>query len=230
MIGQRIRVYARDVAGPWMRVIGVASNISQSRDLQQLDSVIYVPYRQQPISGMWVIARAKGAPEELATAIARNVAAIDPDVPLWDGVLPLTERLARNYQYRGVMAALFTVFATVALLLASLGLYGVMARAVSERTQEIGIRTALGATTRDIMSLVLGHAMSTVSLGLAGGIVLSVALGRVLRAEFAQVSPSDPGMMAAAIAILVSGAAIGCALPVRRALRLDPVIALRPPD
>ncbi len=229
-VGQRIRVYTRDVAGPWMRVVGVATNISQSRDLQQRNSVVYTPYRQQPLAGMWVVARATSAPEALGIAITRDVAAIDPDVPLVDGVLPLAERLARNYQYRGVMAALFTVFAAIALLLASLGLYGVMARAVSERTQEIGIRTAMGATTHDIMTLVLRHAISTVGLGLAGGIVLSVVLGRVLRAEFSQVSPSDPGMMAAAIVILVCSAAIGCVLPVRRALRLDPVVALKPAD
>ena len=128
------------------------------------------------------------------------------------------------------MAAVFTVFAGIALLLASLGLYGVMARAVSERTQEIGIRTAMGATTRDIMTLVLQQAISTVGLGLVGGIVLSAVLGRVLRAEFSQVSPSDPGMMAAAIVILICGAVVGCVLPVRRAVRLDPVIALKPAD
>lgn len=229
-IGQRIRVYTRDVAGPWMRVIGVASNISQSRDLQQRSSVIYVPYPQQPIGGLWVIARAKGAPDGLGIAIARDVAAIDPDVPLADGVLPLTERLARNYRYRGVMAAVFTGFAVIALLLASLGLYGVMARAVSERTQEIGIRTAMGATRRDIIALVLQQAMSTVALGLVGGVVLSFMLGRVLRAEFSQVSPSDPSMMAGAIVLLVCAAVIGCVLPVRRALRLDPVVALKPAD
>jgi putative ABC transport system permease protein len=229
-IGLRVRVYTRDAASSWMRVVGVTPNVSQSRDLQQRNSLVYVPYRQQPIGGMWVMARAKSAPEALGHAIARDVAAIDPDVPLMDGVLPLAERLARNYQYRGVMAALFTVFAGIALLLASLGLYGVMARAVSERTQEIGIRAAMGATTRDIMALVLQQAMSTVGLGLAGGVVLSIVLGRVLRAEFSQVSPSDPGMMAAAIVLLVCGAAIGCVLPVRRALRLDPVVALKPAD
>ena len=163
-------------------------------------------------------------------AIARGVAAIDPDVPLADGALPLAERLARNYQHRAVMAALFTTFATIALLLASVGLYAVMARAVSEHTQEIGIRTAIGATTRDIMTLVLQQAMSTVGLGLAGGIVLSAVLGRLLRAEFSQVSPSDPSMMAAAGVILICCAAISCVLPVRRALRLDPVVVLKPAD
>ena len=128
------------------------------------------------------------------------------------------------------MAAEFTLFAAIALQLASLGLYGVMARAVSERTQEIGIRTAMGATTRDITTLVLQQAVWTIGLGLVGGIVLSAVLGRALRAEFSQVSPSDPGMMAAAIVILVCGALIGCVLPVRRALRLDPVVALKPAD
>ncbi len=117
----------------------------------------------------------------LAAQFRAMVTALDPDLPVADGPLSLDDRLARNYQYRAVMATLFGLFAAIALFLASLGVYAVMAHTVSDRTREIGIRTAMGATAFDILVMVLSHGMRPIACGVLGGVVASVALGRVLR-------------------------------------------------
>lgn len=227
---RRIRLYADSVPDVWMTVVGVAPDIVQRRDLQQQDAVLYVPARQRPTAGMWLLARGRVETEALADGVRATLAALDPDLPLADGPMVLADRLARNYQYRAVMATSFALFAAIALLLASLGLYAVMAHAVSERRREIGIRTAMGATVVDILGLVLTQGMKPIAAGIVGGIAAAVLLGRLLQAEFAQVTPSDPAMLAAASAILLAVSIAGCLVPARRALTVDPVTALRPSD
>lgn len=135
--------------------------------------------------------------------------------------------MAAGYAFKGSIAVLFLIFAAIALLLASIGLYAVIAYSVRQRTQEIGIRMAMGATARDILRLVLRQGMRPVGIGLAIGLAASFAVNRVLKAELVQVSPSDPITLVVASVILILAAMLGCLIPARRATRVDPAVALR---
>jgi ABC-type antimicrobial peptide transport system permease subunit len=132
-----------------------------------------------------------------------------------------------NYWSKGVNAALFLIFATIALLLASVGLYAVIAHSVSQRTQEIGIRMAIGATAYDILELVFVQGMLPLGIGLAIGLAASLEVNRVLKSALVHVSPTDPLTLVVASATLVFAATLGCLIPARRAMRVDPLVALR---
>jgi putative ABC transport system permease protein len=154
------------------------------------------------------------------------VQSLDPELPVF-GPLPLDERLEMNYWSNGLYGVLFLILAAVALLLASVGLYAVIAHSVSRRTQEMGIRVAIGATSRDIRRLVVTEGMRPVGIGLVLGLAASLAVNRALKSLLVQVSPGDPTALAIASAILILAALLGCLIPARRAMRVDPVIALR---
>jgi ABC-type antimicrobial peptide transport system permease subunit len=139
----------------------------------------------------------------------------------------MDQRLERNYWFLRIIGMLFAIFAAIALLLASVGLYAVIAHSVNQRTQEIGIRMALGASTRDVSKLVFAQGMAQVAIGLAIGLAGAVGLTRLLKSILFQVSPNDPGTFLAVAVILALAALLGCALPARRAMRVDPLIALR---
>src|SRR6202034_1990313 len=128
-----------------------------------------------------------------------------------------------NWPYR-VFGTLFAIFAIIALGLASVGLYAVIAHSVNQRTQEIGIRMALGASTRDVSKLIFVQGMAQVAIGLALGLIGAIGLTRLLKSILIQVSPNDPGTFVAVAIILAVAALLGCALPARRAMRVDPLI------
>jgi putative ABC transport system permease protein len=173
--------------------------------------------------------RTRVPPGGLAGVVRHEIQALDPDLPIWIGPFTLTERLAGSGAYWRTAndAVLFLIFAAIGLLLASIGLYAVVAHAVTLRTQEIGIRIAIGATARDILTLVFKQGMVPLGMGLTIGLVLSLAVNRVLQAELVRVSPADPLALAIASATLIVSAMLGCWLPARRAVRMDPVVALR---
>lgn len=127
----------------------------------------------------------------------------------------------------GINGSLFLVFAAIALLLASIGLYAVIAHSVGLRTQEIGIRVAIGATDRDILTLVLMQGMLPLGIGLTIGLAASLAVAPILKSALVQVSPADPIALGVASATLILSAVVGCLIPARRAMRVDPVVALR---
>jgi putative ABC transport system permease protein len=140
--------------------------------------------------------------------------------------MPIAERMERFWDSR-FYGALFLIFAAIALLLASIGLYTVIAHSVSQRTQEIGVRIAIGATTRDILSLVFRQGMIPLGIGLAIGLSASLAVNRLLESMLVQVSPSDPITLLVASGVLILAAMLGCLIPARRAIRVDPADALR---
>jgi ABC-type antimicrobial peptide transport system permease subunit len=139
----------------------------------------------------------------------------------------LQERLEANYWTSGLDGVLFLILATLALLLASIGLYAVIAHSVSQRTQEIGIRMAVGATARDILKLVFAQGMLPLAIGLAIGLAASFAVTPILKSALVQVSPVDPVTLTASSLVLIVAAMLGCLIPARYAMRVDPVIALR---
>jgi putative ABC transport system permease protein len=239
-LGKRLRLFDNktpvgQTAEAWRTVVGVASNIIQNDNTgQSFDPVVYVPYRQRPGADMDVLAQTRVPPGSLGSAFRREIQAIDPELVIYSGLgsiegpKPLTESLAlNNYWSKGVNAALFLIFAAIALLLAAVGLYAVIAHSVSQRTQEIGIRMAVGATAHDILKLMFTQGMVPVGIGLTVGLAASFAITQVLKSELVQVSPTDPITLVAASAVLVFSAVLGCVIPARRAMRVDPVVALR---
>jgi ABC-type antimicrobial peptide transport system permease subunit len=175
---------------------------------------------------MTVLARTRVPPESLAIAFRREMLAIDSELPVFRAVT-LDERLQGNYWSTGLYGVLFAILAAIGLLLASAGLYAVMAHTVSRRTQEIGIRMAIGATARDVRRLIFAEGMVPLGIGLAGGLAASFAVNPVLKAFLVQVSPFDPITLAISSAVLIVVATLGCLVPARRAMRVDPVVALR---
>ncbi|HTA43269.1 MAG TPA: FtsX-like permease family protein, partial [Bryobacteraceae bacterium] len=166
------------------------------------------------------------APDSVAAAVRRQVYNLDPNLPV-SNLMPLSERLDRTYGFERNIATLFLFFSAVALLLASVGLYASISHSVSIRVQEIGVRVAVGATSRDILTLVFRQGILPVGTGLTIGLAASFALNGVLKALLVGVSPADPIAMIAASALLVLCAALGCWIPARRATRVDPVVALK---
>lgn len=226
-LGKRLRLLDGTTPDTWLTIVGVVPNIVQNDvTRQRFDPLLYLPYRQQPATGMWVLARAHVAPGGLAAAFRREVQALDSDLPMFDS-MTLAQRVAEGYRSYESFGGLFLAFAAMALLLASLGLYAVVAHAVSQRTQEIGIRTAMGATASDILELVFRQGMLPVGLGLTIGLAAALALMPVLKSQLVQVSPADPLTLLAASATLIVFAMLACVIPARRALRVDPAVALR---
>jgi putative ABC transport system permease protein len=172
------------------------------------------------------VARTNVPPATLTEAFRREVQRLDENLPLYD-VRTLEDRIAQSRLNVSSWGAMFTIFAAVALLLASVGLYAVIAHSVSQRTREIGVRMAVGGTGPDIVRLVFAQGMRQIALGLVIGLPLAVAATRVLGAALVGVSPGDPITFLGVIAVLVVTGALGCAIPARRALRVDPVVALR---
>jgi putative ABC transport system permease protein len=225
-VGKRLRIFDGDTPEPWLMVVGVASNIIQNdQTRQRFDPVVYLPYRQKPGGGEWILVRTRNRSAGLATSLRREVQALDPDLPLY-GPVGLTDHLEQYWDSR-FYGTVFLIFAVIALLLASIGLYTVIAYAVSQRTQEIGIRMAIGATAPDILTLVLVQGMIPLGIGLTIGLAASFAVNRMLQSLLVQVSPSDPMTLTVATAALIFSAMLGCLVPARRATRVDPVVALR---
>jgi ABC-type antimicrobial peptide transport system permease subunit len=225
-VGKRLRFFEGNLPGPWVTVVGVVSNIIQN-DLnrQRFDPVVYVPYRQRPGGGAWILVRTGKSSGGLTNAFRREVRALDPDLPLY-GPMSIADRMERFWDSR-FYGSLFLIFAAIALLLASIGLYTVVANSVGQRTQEIGVRLAVGAEARDILALVCREGLPPVGLGLTIGLAASVAVNRILASALVQVSPADPLSLVAASVALVVAAMLGCLIPARRAILVDPIVALR---
>jgi len=225
--GKRLRLVTTRAPQPWRTVVGVVPDIRQNfrRPLER-DALIYLPYAADPQRVVFLISRTRVPPGTLAEPFRAAIQSLDENLPVFD-VRTLEDRIAQNRLNVSAFGALFTLFATVALVLASVGLYAVIAHAVSRRTQEIGIRMAMGGSRRDILALVFAQGMRPVAIGLAAGLLVSLGVTRVLRMALVGVSPNDPVTFLSVVLVLLVASLLGCAVPARRAIRVDPVIALR---
>jgi len=225
-LGKRFRLFEGDNPEVWRTVVGVASNIIQNDQTRQtFDPVVYLPYRQRPGGGAWIFVRTSVPPAGLTNAFRQAVQALDSGLPLY-GPMAISERMERFWDSR-FYGSLFLIFAAIALLLASIGLYTVIAYSVNQRTQEIGVRMAIGGTPNDILKLVFRQGMLPLAIGLAIGLTASFAVNRLLKSMLVQVSPADPITLVIASATLILAGTLGCLIPARRAMRVDPVVALR---
>ena len=170
--------------------------------------------------------RTKGDPAALAGAVRRTIASVDPEQPV-SAVRTMDEILDRDVEDRTQQMTLLGAFAGLALLLASIGLYGVLSYAVTQRSREIGLRMALGATARSVMGMVVGRGLALTGVGLAIGVALALAATRFMKTMLYGVDAFDPATFVAVPALLGAIAALACWLPARRASRLDPIVVLR---
>jgi predicted permease len=206
-------------------VIGVAADVRANADKRPVN-ILYSPYWARPPLEMTLVARAAGDPRSIAGAMRAAVHRADADVPLKD-MRTMTEVFQQSVAERRFQVLLAGAFAATALLLASLGIYGVVSYSVTRRTNEMGIRMALGAQSYNIYGMVLRQAMTPVVLGLAAGLGAALAAGRVLASLLYEVSPRDPFTIAAVALLLAAVGLAACVLPALRATRLDPLTALR---
>jgi predicted permease len=226
-IGKRLRTFQGSKADAWATVVGIVPNVNQTQNMREPDPLIYIPFRQRPQRDIAIAARTQVPPATLATAFRKAVQETDQDLPVYR-LMSLEERLALNNWSWRVFGSLFALFAGIALTLAAVGLYAVIAHSVSQRTQEIGVRMALGASTHQIGRLVFTQGMTQLSIGLAIGLLASFGVTRILRRiVVGDISTTDPVSFTIAAAALAFAAALGCWIPARRATRVDPVIALR---
>jgi predicted permease len=223
-IGGRIAIDFN--AGRVAEIVGVVGDVKPERIDGEDWPTIYNPYAQVPVTAMTLTVRTAGPPMALASALIREVHQLDPDQPVAD-VRPMEEVVDQAVANARFNTLLLGVFAGVAFVLAAVGIYGVISYDVTERTNEIGIRMALGAQPKDVLKLVLGQGARLAVYGIVAGLLGATALTRLMGAMLYGVNPTD-ALTFAAISILLAIVALAASyLPSRRAMALDPVIALR---
>jgi putative ABC transport system permease protein len=210
----------------WVTIVGVVADTK----LYGLDNParleVYYPFRQQPNSDMSLVVRSTVDPASLTSSIRAAVAAIDKDQPIFD-IHTMQQLVDDSISTRRLTLVLLGIFSALALILAAIGIYGVMAYSVALRTQEIGIRMALGAQRQDVLRLVLGQGARIAFFGVAIGLAVAGVLARLLSSLLFSVSASDPFTFASVAVLLIAVALLACYIPARRALHVDPIIALR---
>jgi putative ABC transport system permease protein len=208
-------------------VVGIAPDIAQ-KDMRNAtpEPTVYVPFRQDPQHMTVILARTRVTPASLGEAFRRTVQGLDKDLPVRD-VAPLEDQLAMALWPLRVFGGMFAIFALVALMLATVGLYAVVAQAVNQRPHELGVRVALGASSSAILRMVFAQGMRQMALGLVIGVAAAFGVTRVVGALLVGVSPTDPITFGSVALILTLAAVAGCAIPARRATRVDPAVALR---
>jgi putative ABC transport system permease protein len=225
-IGKRLHPGGRKSTAPWDTVIGVVRHV-RNRTLEARSRVeVYWPENQKPSGAMTIAVLVSGNPMNLVPTIQREVGAIDPDLPVYR-VLTMTEVMGDSLQRRRLALILLGVFAALALLLASVGIYGVMSYGVAQRQREIGLRMALGADRGQVMRMMIRNGMGTIAVGLALGVILALTLTRLMSGLLFAVRAYDPLALAGAALLLTAAAFVAIMIPARRATRVNPVVALR---
>jgi predicted permease len=220
-IGERVQVKGR-----WMQVVGIAKDSKYESVRETPKPFFYVPLRQNFSRGVGLYIRTPLSSQTMAAALAREVHALDPNLALYE-VITLQEQLDRSTSAQLVALTLVSVLSALALLLAAIGLYGVMSYAVSQSTRELGLRMALGAGASHLWRLVLARGLALTAGGVLLGAVAALGLTRLMQSLLYNVSPRDPLAFGAALAVMTIGSLAACFLPAWRATRTDPARALR---
>jgi putative ABC transport system permease protein len=230
-VGRRIRPGFGDQV-PWFTVVGVVRDVKQGGVGTKTGTELYfladqLPrVRSQGPGNMNVVVRSSLPPESLAASIRQLVQRADPTLPIV-GLRSMEEVFGESVSRQRFLAQLLGIFAGLALALAAVGTYGILAYAVSQRRKEIGIHMALGATRAAVLRMILGQGLKLAILGLAGGVAAAVGLTRLLQAQLFNVRPTDPATMTAVALFIAAVAAVACAIPANRASRVDPMVVLR---
>jgi predicted permease len=232
-IGKRIRLTDDTPAGQqsaWATIVGLSPNVRQRGGMRSPDPdpVVYVPHEQNAVAprGAAILVRGRSEPGALTAQLRKEIFAVDPDMPLAN-IRTMDQNLAAQRWDVRVFGTMFSVFAFIAIILATVGLYAVTAYSVTQRTQEIGIRMALGAQAAQVRWLILKRGLIQLAIGLTIGLAGAFGVGRLLRSLLVQTGPTDPVTLASITLLLVAVGLTACLWPARQATRLNPVTALR---
>lgn len=209
-----------------MRIVGVVNDVKVDHLRSRPERQLYVPLTQFPSSTLGFVARIDGNLATMASAIRDTIWAVDRDQPI-SSVEPLESLIATvNAGYR-VITKLMVFFGALAMLLGGIGIYGVMSQLVSQRTHEIGIRTALGASRTQVMAMVIAQGLNLTVLGVALGVLWALGITRLLATMLYQVAPNDPLTFVVVPLVFAVVGTVACSIPARRAVNVDPLVALR---
>jgi putative ABC transport system permease protein len=226
-IGKRFKFgMATDTSNRWITVIGVAADIKHKQLTSRPDLQGYMPYRQGAWSSSAIVVRTRGDPTAATGTVLAAIKAVDPLIPAYR-VMSMDASIQRSYWQQALYGKMFGAFAAIALVLAAVGVYGVISYAVSQRTQEIGVRVALGAQRGDVLRLIVGHGALLGGVGIAIGLAGALAVTRFLRTLLFGISPFDAPSFVGVSVMLTAIALLASYLPARRAAKVDPVEALR---
>ena len=225
-VGRRFKLGQADSKGDWITIVGVARDIKQFGVREGTVEGIYLPFAQSPPRTATIAIRVAGEPTAVATPARRIIQGLDPELAVF-GVESMPRTLARSIWQPKLQALLVGTFAIIALVLAAVGVYGVVSYAVAQRTREIGVRIALGAQRTAVLRLVLGQGVRLTLIGIALGLVGSLAGAKLLAGLLFGVTARDPVTFTGVPLLLALVAVIACYLPARRAASVDPAIALR---
>jgi putative ABC transport system permease protein len=230
-IGKRIKYGDADAPedeSPWRTIVGVVADTRRTGFESEVRSETFLPMAQEPPGRLTLVVRAAGNadPSGLAATLRGAVQAIDPDQPVYD-IKTMTQWVSETIAQRRLNMILLGTFALLALLLAAVGIYGVMSYSVTQRTHEIGIRMALGAQRRDVLKMIIGQGMGLTLIGIGVGLIGALALTRLMSSLLFEVSAFDPLTFFGVSALLTFIALLACFIPARRAMKVDPMIALR---
>ena len=215
-------------AGPWYEVVGVVAAIHHHNLSDHLQPELYRPYQQYlgPAFGAVIAIRSTRDPASLTPSIRAQIRTLYPNQPIGD-IKPMTDLVSDTVAQPRFYAALLSAFAALALILAVAGIYGVMSYSVAQRTRELGIRIALGATAGRVLRLVIREGLAMVLIGIVIGIAGAIGLTRLIRSELYETTPTDPAVFITVSLILIATAFAATYLPASRAATVDPTIALR---
>ena len=224
-IGHHVRIGGAS-SGPWRTIVGVVGDVRHQALAAPPTLQMYTPTAQLTDSFLTVVIRSGVDPTSLAAVARQTIWSIGGDVPVYQ-VAALSDLVAKSVAPRRFVMILLEVFGAVALLMTAIGVYGVISYAVAERTREIGIRSALGATSRDIVRLIVGSGLSVVAAGLGVGVLVALAATQYLDASLYNVGARDPLTFVAVIVVLLTVALAAQTIPIARAMRIEPTVALR---
>jgi len=220
-IGRRVKL-----ADNWLEIVGVAKDVKNRSLSERPAPFLYVPLLQDYRSNMILVARTAIEPETTVHAVQAEVTALDPGMPVFD-IQTFEEHVAIALFLQRMAATLLSLFGLIALVLAAVGLYGVMAYTVSQRIRELGIRIAIGAQRSDVLQLILRQALALSVFGIIGGLIIASMATRIAARLLYGVSTTDPMTFALVAVLLLTVATIAAYFPARRATRVDPIAALR---
>lgn len=230
VLGKRFKNGPPNSPQPWISIVGVAADVRQMGVDAPVKAEMYLPYRQVKTHSAFtprdLVIRTSVEPTSLVAAVRQVIHEIDPGQPVMN-VRTMDQVLGEQMAQRRLGMLLLTAFAALALLMASLGIYGVLSYFVAQRTPEIGVRMALGAQPRDVLKLVIGQGMRLTVLGVVIGLVGAFALTRLMKSLLFGVSSTDPVTFALIAVLLTVVALFACYVPARRATKVSPMIVLR---
>ena len=229
-IGKQIKLGKPSDESPWLTIVGVVGSEKRMTVYQEMayiePALVYLAVSQTSDASMGLVVKTPGNPLGLSPWLQRDISALDPNVPVYD-IKTMNQRYSEYLAHPRFRAALMGILAGVTLMLAAIGFYGVLAHMVAQRTQELGIRMALGARKEEVLSMMVARGAKLAAVGICSGTLAALLLTRTMNALLYGVGANDPAIFAGAAALLISVTLLACYLPARRAAKVDPMVCLR---